>query len=534
MLGALLGNYRVVEQLGEGGMGVVYVGRHETLGSRVVVKVLKPQMSRNAGMVQRFFNEAQAATAIRNPGIAQVFDFGATPDGRVYFVMELLDGESLTARLARRRLDYAECCRLVRQIANVLQASHTAGITHRDLKPDNLFLVPDAEVSGGERVKVLDFGIAKLTGDTVGVKTRTGMVMGTPNYMSPEQCRGASHAEPRSDIYSLGCILFKMTCGRPPFVGRDLGDIVAGHLYVAPPHPQSLAPDMPDALAALIAKMLEKPPEARPQTMAVVSQMLDEILATLDAQPQREPTTLPVRAPTPLPGVAPMQARPPTPLPVVSTPEHTPSSEDSLMPGDGSTSRITDTSVSFLDTSVSIVDDGSLPPSSPAVTPPVRPPPPPEPFSSTVDEVTTTPFSLALTPTPAPAPVSASKPWSPTAEALATAPFSTAASPPVRAPTPLPVPSALPAEDRALAPFSPSSPPMARAPVPFLMTHAPLASPRVSMPPVTQLSPTSTTIRGAAPAVGTRPQRRSLWPFVLGGLVCSGAGVAVALMLANC
>src|SRR6185436_8834670 len=137
VLGALLGNYRIVDQLGEGGMGLVYIGRHEHLGRRVVVKVLQPEMSTNADMVQRFFNEAQAATAIRNPGIAQVFDFGATPDGRAYFVMELLEGESLSARLKKRRLDHAECCRIGRQIANVMQAAHAAGITHRDLKPDN-------------------------------------------------------------------------------------------------------------------------------------------------------------------------------------------------------------------------------------------------------------------------------------------------------------------------------------------------------------------------------------------------------------
>ncbi|MGH8370229.1 MAG: serine/threonine-protein kinase [Gammaproteobacteria bacterium] len=138
-----------MSQLGAGGMGVVYVGRHETLGHCAVVKVLLPELSRNAGMVQRFFNEAQAATVIRSPGIVQVFDFGKTPFGCAYIVMELLDGQPLSARLKQRRLEPVECCRLGRQIANVLQAAHAAGITHRDLKPDNLFLVPDPEVVGG-------------------------------------------------------------------------------------------------------------------------------------------------------------------------------------------------------------------------------------------------------------------------------------------------------------------------------------------------------------------------------------------------
>ena len=299
MLGAVLGNYRLVAQLGEGGVGVVYVGRHETLGHRVAVKVLRLEMSRNTDMVQRFFNEAQAATAIHNPGIAQVFDFGTTPEGLAFIVMELLEGETLTARLEQRRIEHAECCRLGRQIANVMHAAHAAGITHRDLKPDNLFLVPDAEVQGGERVKVLDFGIAKLAVGfhAPGVQTRTGMMMGTPNYMAPEQCRGAGGADARSDIYSLGCVLFRMACGRPPFVGAGLADIIGAHLHVPPPAPQRLAPDIPPALARLILHMLAKQPGERPQTMAAVSQALDELLH--DAPRARPPTAHPPRARSP-------------------------------------------------------------------------------------------------------------------------------------------------------------------------------------------------------------------------------------------
>ncbi len=140
--------------------------------------------------------------------------------------MELLDGETLTARMERRRLDAAECCRLGRQIANVLSAAHAAGIIHRDLKPDNLFLVPDAEVVGGERVKVLDFGLAKLASAVraADVQTRADLVVGTPSYMSPEQCRGGGSAiDHRADIYALGCILFKMIARRPPFVGSGPG-----------------------------------------------------------------------------------------------------------------------------------------------------------------------------------------------------------------------------------------------------------------------------------------------------------------------
>jgi serine/threonine-protein kinase len=299
LIGATLGNYRIVEQLGQGGMGEVYIGRHEKLGHRVAVKVLRLEMSRNADMVRRFFNEAQAATAIRSPGIVQIFDFGAAPDGRAYFVMELLEGQSLESRLKQRRLEYTEVCRLGRQVTNVLQTAHTAGITHRDLKPDNLFLVPDVEVAGGERVKVLDFGIAKLAGEVhaTGVKTRTDVVMGTPTYMSPEQSRGAGAVDARSDIYSLGCILFEMVCGRPPFIGEGAGGIIGAHQYVDPPQPRSLASDVPPRLDKLILHMLAKQPAARPQTMAAVSQELEEILRTVEKAPKRAPTAAPKRAP---------------------------------------------------------------------------------------------------------------------------------------------------------------------------------------------------------------------------------------------
>jgi len=293
MLGTLLGNYRILGKLGQGGMGVVFVGRHETLGHRVAVKVLHSGLSRDAEMVRRFFNEAQAATAIRNLGITQVFDFGMAPDGRAYFVMELLEGQSLAARLKERRIDHEECCRIGRQAANVLQAAHSAGITHRDLKPDNLFLIPDAEVSGGERVKVLDFGIAKVldfgadesVSDSTAVRTRTGLMMGTPHYMSPEQCRGAGAVDSRSDIYSLGCILFKMMCGRPPFIGEGAGEILGAHQYLEAPHPQTFAPDMPPELASLIARMLAKHPDSRPQAMNMVCQALDDVLRSLGAAP---------------------------------------------------------------------------------------------------------------------------------------------------------------------------------------------------------------------------------------------------------
>src|SRR4051812_19316781 len=288
----LLGNYRVVDQLGTGAMGLVYVGHHEALGRPVVMKVLQPELCSDADMVQRFFNEARAVTAVRSPGIVQVIDFGVTLDHRAYFVMELLEGESLAARLQQRRLDPAGCCRLGRQIANVLQAAHAAGILHRDLKPANLFLVPDSEVAGGERIKVLDFGIAKLAGEVRSTGARTRLMLGAPHYQSPEQCRSASAADVRSDIYSLGCILFEIACGRPPFVFTGSGDLVDAHLHEPPPHPSQLAPGVPPGLSALIEQMLAKHPDSRPQTMAAVGQALDDVLRSLDPAAVRVPAPL--------------------------------------------------------------------------------------------------------------------------------------------------------------------------------------------------------------------------------------------------
>jgi serine/threonine protein kinase len=263
--GTEIGAYRMLHQIGAGGMGAVWLAEHAMLGRRAAIKVLHPMFSGRQDLVTRFFNEARAATAISHPGIVQVFDFGHHTDGSAYIVMELLDGEPLDQRVHRQgRLAVADALRILRQVASALGAAHARGITHRDLKPENIFLVRDAEVASGERAKILDFGIAKLGGDQpVGTATQTSAVLGTPMYMSPEQCRGAGEVDQRSDIYSLGCVLLALVTGRPPFEAVGAGEYIAMHLMEPAPRASSRVPGVPPEVDLLIARCLEKDPARR-------------------------------------------------------------------------------------------------------------------------------------------------------------------------------------------------------------------------------------------------------------------------------
>jgi serine/threonine-protein kinase len=274
MIGQTFGNYRVTELIGEGGMGIVYLAEHPGIGRRAAVKVLRPGLTDSPELTKRFFNEARAANAIRHPGIVEVFDCGTLPSGTSYIVMELLEGENLSSRLRNLgRLPIADAKRIAAQTASALAAAHAAGIVHRDLKPDNLFLVPDNRDTSSELVKVLDFGIAKLGqqgSNTSSVRTRTGSVMGTPAYMSPEQCRGTREIDHRTDIYALGVILFEMVCGRPPFVSEGFGEMVHLHISEPPPAPRSINAAVPEDLEHLILWCLAKEPAERVQTMGDV------------------------------------------------------------------------------------------------------------------------------------------------------------------------------------------------------------------------------------------------------------------------
>ena len=263
-------------------MGAVYLAEHLLIGRKVAVKVLLPELSHNEELVSRFFNEARSTATIRHPGLVEVLDFGYLPDGSAYLVMEFLEGETLARMMAREgTLALPMIWTIGRQIASAVHAANEQGIVHRDIKPDNVFLVPDPEQSHGLRVKVLDFGIAKLTGDVIpasGAKTRTGAVMGTPTYMSPEQCRGAGEVDLRSDVYSLGCVLYEMACGQPPFAKEGLGELIAAHIMEPPPLPSELDPSLSPHLEGLILKMLAKDVKVRPQTMARVCEALDTLV----------------------------------------------------------------------------------------------------------------------------------------------------------------------------------------------------------------------------------------------------------------
>jgi serine/threonine protein kinase len=284
LIGALLGSYRVTAELGRGGMGAVYRARHELLGRSAAVKLLHPDLTENDELVDRFFREAKAATAIQHPGIIDVYDFGYTEDGRAYIIMEFLDGEPLADRIRTRgKMQQTAAALIVRGIASALTAAHEKGIIHRDLKPDNVFLVPDPDVPGGERPKLLDFGIAKLVegsalAATEAHHTITGALMGTPLYMAPEQARGASAIDHRADLYSLGCILYELLVGEPPFVAEGAGEVITMQMFGTPVPVRERVANLSPELAAIAMRLLEKDPANRYQSSAEVFAALDQLL----------------------------------------------------------------------------------------------------------------------------------------------------------------------------------------------------------------------------------------------------------------
>ncbi len=267
------GRYRVEARIGEGGMGVVYRASHTVLKKPLAIKVMRGEQAQDPEVVQRFVQEAQSSSAIGHPNIISINDFGTTADGSVYFAMEYLEGQSLARAMEHGPMARQRAIHLFVQMASALEAAHQRGIVHRDLKPDNLFLIRQ----GGQDdfVKVLDFGIAKVKNAAAKI-TRTGMVFGTPHYMSPEQAAGQA-VDHRSDIYSLGVIMYQVFAGQLPFDAESYMGVMTKHMYDEPVPPSAILPALRGPVEDVILKALEKKPEQRYQSMLELKQDLERL-----------------------------------------------------------------------------------------------------------------------------------------------------------------------------------------------------------------------------------------------------------------
>jgi serine/threonine-protein kinase len=291
LIGAVLADtYHIVQLIGEGGMGRVYEARHTRLANkRLAVKMLHEDMARQPEIITRFEREAEAASTIAHPNVVEVLDVHHLEDGRPYIICEFLEGEEFGALLDRLgKLPTETAIRITRQICRALVAAHERGIVHRDMKPENVFLVGDPRAP---RVKVIDFGISKQN-DGSSKLTRTGMVMGTPSYMAPEQARG-EHVDFRADIYAVGGILYRAVTGQKPYDGEDGAMVLTQVLTEDPKRPRAVEPSVPEALELLIQRAMSRDPADRHASMAE----LEAELAELDPGAASVDGTLPSIAP---------------------------------------------------------------------------------------------------------------------------------------------------------------------------------------------------------------------------------------------
>lgn len=264
--GEEIGEYRVIERIGRGAYGTVYSAVHRLIGKRVAIKVLSASCSLRADLVSRFLAEARAVNQIRHPNIIDIFAFGQHRDGRYFHVMELLEGGTLETYLeGQRRLSLSEAMPILEPIARALDAAHRAGVVHRDLKPANVILHRDP--AGQPVPKLLDFGVAKLIGDELPLahRTRTGEALGTPQYMSPEQCVGGP-VDHRADLYAYGVVLYRCLTGGLPFKSRSVVELLNDHVSTPPRDPRQLAPQLGDHTAHHLLRCLAKRPEERPES----------------------------------------------------------------------------------------------------------------------------------------------------------------------------------------------------------------------------------------------------------------------------
>ncbi|MEW6738135.1 MAG: serine/threonine-protein kinase, partial [Acidobacteriota bacterium] len=329
LIGSLLAEkYRIERKIGVGGTGVVYQATHIDLGVPVAVKILRQFLS-DPTAEERFRREARATAQLNHPNAVKVFDYGVTKEsGLVYIVMEFLDGEDLRARLTReKQLAYADILTILEQICTVIESAHTKGIIHRDLKPDNIILLKDEH--GVDIVKVLDFGIAKLSSLTLTSNlTQSGTVVGTPHYMSPEQCRG-EEVGPHSDIYSLGVILYEMLAGVLPFTASSAMALALKHIQEAPMPLSQWRADLPVEAEQVVLHALAKEPQHRQQSAQQLAQEFKEAIKVV-VKPQTQPLCSATKVTEVLPDAA-MDA---TTAPLVS------SNPDSVKPADLYVTRV--------------------------------------------------------------------------------------------------------------------------------------------------------------------------------------------------
>ena len=276
--GDTIGHYRVLEFLGEGGMGTVYSCEHVALGRTYALQVLRSTVvAREPTAAQRGLREARTAARVRHPNIVDVFDFGHMADGRPYFEMEMLEGESLTDRVSRGALPPAEVVAIARQLGTALAVAHDRGVIHADVTPSNVFVVGNTE---DLHVKLLDFGLAELAGE--GLRDENPeFVLGTPAYISPEQLRGLPPSD-RSDQYGLGAVLFELIVGHPPFMHNDLRTLCMMHIQAPVPPVESPHGPLPPKLVDLVTTCLQKTPQARFPGMRALLASLDEIERVTD------------------------------------------------------------------------------------------------------------------------------------------------------------------------------------------------------------------------------------------------------------
>jgi len=324
LVGSMVGSFRVMRALGRGGMGTVYLAEHPIIGSKVAIKFLHESMSADAELVGRFYDEARVVNLIGHENIVGIFDLNTIPPNRYYIVMEYLEGETLTALIRRGPVDGRVAVEILLQLCDALHCAHGRGVVHRDLKPDNVFLLKTRAQS--HFVKLVDFGIAKLRDRPSGGHTAVGMIVGTPEYMAPEQCDNRP-VDARTDVYALGVIAYELATGELPFSGKSIAQLLLAHLHETPRPPRQLNASVHPLFEAAILKALAKTPEQRFPDMGAFGDTLAEVLDALSSGAEAPAPPLPQEIPAgaaPPAVAAPAPAAPPTQVEIQASGETAP------------------------------------------------------------------------------------------------------------------------------------------------------------------------------------------------------------------